>query len=103
SRSRALDARLGPVFPWLVSHPYRPPNQVGRGAYVIPLPSKARLGHSTAVTHHTFRRTPKGSGGAHIAATPWRTRVRAFLEHTEHRLHAAFVVLATTGMRRGNC
>jgi integrase len=30
--------------------------------------------------------------------------VRAFLEHTaDHRLHAAFVVLATTGMRRGEC
>ena len=30
--------------------------------------------------------------------------VRAFLEHTtDHRLHAAFVVLATTGMRRREC
>jgi integrase len=31
-------------------------------------------------------------------------QVRAYLEHTaDHRLHAAFVVLATTGMRRGEC
>lgn len=31
-------------------------------------------------------------------------QLRAFLEHTaEHRLHAAFVLLATTGMRRGEC
>lgn len=31
-------------------------------------------------------------------------QVRAFLDHTaEHRLHAAFVLLATTGMRRAEC
>jgi integrase len=37
--------------------------------------------------------------------TTWTAdEVRTFLEHTaEHRLHAAFVVLATTGMRRGEC
>jgi integrase len=37
--------------------------------------------------------------------TTWTAdQVRAFLEHTAaHRLHAAFVVLATTGMRRGEC
>jgi len=37
--------------------------------------------------------------------TTWTAdQLRAFLEHAaEHRLHAAFVVLATTGMRRGEC
>jgi integrase len=37
--------------------------------------------------------------------TTWTAdQVRAFLDHTaEHRLHAAFVLLATTGMRRGEC
>ena len=37
--------------------------------------------------------------------TTWSApEVFAFLEHTaNHRLRAAFVVLATTGMRRGEC
>jgi integrase len=48
---------------------------------------------------------PRAAATARPTMTTWTAdQVRAFLEHTaEHRLHAAFVVLATTGMRRGEC
>lgn len=46
---------------------------------------------------------PRASAVVRPTMTTWTAdRVRAFLDHTaEHRLHAAFVLLATTGMRRG--
>jgi integrase len=46
---------------------------------------------------------PRAAATARPTMTTWTAdEVRAFLEHTaEHRLHAAFVVLATTDMRRG--
>jgi integrase len=48
---------------------------------------------------------PKASAVVQPTMTTWSAdQVRAFLDHTaEHRLHAAFVLLATTGMRRGEC
>jgi integrase len=48
---------------------------------------------------------PRATATARPATTTWTAQeVRTFLEHTaDHRLHAAFVVLATTGMRRGEC
>jgi integrase len=48
---------------------------------------------------------PRTAATARPTMTTWTAdQLRAFLEHTaEHRLHAAFVVLATTGMRRGEC
>jgi integrase len=48
---------------------------------------------------------PRAAATARPTMTTWTAdQLRAFLEHTaEHRLHAAFVVLATTGMRRGEC
>jgi integrase len=48
---------------------------------------------------------PRAAATVRPTMTTWTAdQVRAFLEHTaEHRLHAAFVVLATTGMRRGEC
>ncbi|HVD18697.1 MAG TPA: tyrosine-type recombinase/integrase, partial [Propionibacteriaceae bacterium] len=46
---------------------------------------------------------PRASATARPTMKTWTAdQVRAFLDHTaEHRLHAAFVLLATTGMRRG--
>ncbi|MCE3277385.1 MAG: site-specific recombinase XerD [Propionibacteriaceae bacterium] len=46
---------------------------------------------------------PRASAVVRPTMTTWTAdQVRAFLDHTaEHRLHAAFVLLATTGMRRG--
>jgi integrase len=48
---------------------------------------------------------PRAAATVRPTMTTWTAdQVRAFLEHTaEHRLHGAFVVLATTGMRRGEC
>jgi integrase len=48
---------------------------------------------------------PRSTATVRPSMTTWTAdQVRAFLEHTAaHRLHAAFVVLATTGMRRGEC
>ena len=48
---------------------------------------------------------PRASAVVRPTMTTWTAdQVRAFLEYTaEHRLHAAFVLLATTGMRRGEC
>jgi integrase len=48
---------------------------------------------------------PRASAVVRPTMTTWTAeQVRAFLDHTaEHRLHAAFVLLATTGMRRGEC
>jgi integrase len=48
---------------------------------------------------------PRASAVVRPTMTTWSAgEVRAFLDHTaEHRLHAAFVLLATTGMRRGEC
>jgi integrase len=48
---------------------------------------------------------PRASAVVRPTMTTWTAdQVRTFLDHTaEHRLHAAFVVLATTGMRRGEC
>jgi integrase len=48
---------------------------------------------------------PRAAATARPAMTTWTAdQVRAFLDYTaDHRLHAAFVVLATTGMRRGEC
>jgi integrase len=48
---------------------------------------------------------PRAAATSRPTMTTWTApEVRAFLEHTaDHRLHAAFVVLATTGMRRGEC
>jgi integrase len=48
---------------------------------------------------------PRSAATARPAMTTWTAeQLRAFLGHTaDHRLHAAFVVLATTGMRRGEC
>jgi integrase len=48
---------------------------------------------------------PRAAATVRPTMTTWTAdQVRDFLEHTaEHRLHAAFVVLATTGMRRGEC
>ena len=48
---------------------------------------------------------PRAAATARPTMTTWTAdQLRAFLEHAaEHRLHAAFVVLATTGMRRGEC
>jgi integrase len=46
---------------------------------------------------------PRASAVVRPTMTTWTAdQVRAFLDHTaDHRLHAAFVLLATTGMRRG--
>jgi integrase len=48
---------------------------------------------------------PRAAATARPAMNTWSAdQVRAFLEYTaDHRLHAAFVALATTGMRRGEC
>lgn len=48
---------------------------------------------------------PRAAATARPAMNTWSAnQVRAFLDYTtDHRLHAAFVVLATTGMRRGEC
>jgi integrase len=48
---------------------------------------------------------PRAAATSRPVMTTWTAQeVRAFLGHTaDHRLHAAFVVLATTGMRRGEC
>ena len=48
---------------------------------------------------------PRASAVVRPTMTTWTAdQVRAFLDHTaEHRLHATFVLLATTGMRRGEC
>ncbi len=48
---------------------------------------------------------PRAAASTRPAMTTWTAaEVRAFLEHAaDHRLRAAFVVLATTGMRRGEC
>jgi integrase len=48
---------------------------------------------------------PRAAATARPTMRTWTAdQLRAFLERTaEHRLHAAFVVLATTGMRRGEC
>jgi integrase len=48
---------------------------------------------------------PRGAATSPPTMTTWTApEVRSFLEHTaDHRLHAAFVTLATTGMRRGEC
>ena len=48
---------------------------------------------------------PRASASARPAMTTWTAgELRAFLGHVEgHRLYAAFVLLATTGMRRGEC
>jgi integrase len=48
---------------------------------------------------------PRASAVVRPTMSTWTAdEVRAFLDHTaEHRLHAAFVMLATTGMRRGEC
>ena len=50
-------------------------------------------------------RIPRASAVVRPTMTTWTAdQLRAFLDHTaEHRLHAAFVLLATTGMRRGEC
>jgi len=46
---------------------------------------------------------PRASAVVRPTMTTWTAdQVRAFIDHTkEHRLHAAYVLLATTGMRRG--
>src|SRR5215216_1793952 len=46
---------------------------------------------------------PRASAMARPTMTTWTAdQLRAFLDYTaEHRLHAAYVLLATTGMRRG--
>jgi integrase len=48
---------------------------------------------------------PRASATARPTMNTWTAeQVRAFLDYTtDHRLHTAFVVLATTGMRRGEC
>jgi integrase len=48
---------------------------------------------------------PRAAATARPTMNTWSAnQVRAFLDYTaDHRLHAAFVVLATTGMRRGEC
>ena len=48
---------------------------------------------------------PRASAVVRPTMTTWTAeQVRAFLDHTAgHRLHAAYVLLATTGMRRGEC
>jgi integrase len=48
---------------------------------------------------------PRASAVVRPTMTTWNAdQVRAFLDHTaEHRLHAAFVMLATNRMRRGEC
>ena len=48
---------------------------------------------------------PRSAATVRPAMTTWTAQqLRAFLAHTaDHRLHGAFVVLATTGMRRGEC
>jgi integrase len=48
---------------------------------------------------------PRAAATSRPAMTTWTAQeVRTFLDHTaDHRLQAAFVVLATTGMRRGEC
>jgi integrase len=48
---------------------------------------------------------PRASASARPAMTTWTAgELRAFLDHIQdHRLYAAFVLLATTGMRRGEC
>jgi integrase len=49
---------------------------------------------------------PRASASTRPTMKTWTAdQVRAFLDHTaaDHRLHAAFVMLATTGMRRGEC
>jgi integrase len=48
---------------------------------------------------------PRSAATVRAAMTTWSAeQVRAFLVHTaDHRLHAAFAVLGTTGMRRGEC
>jgi integrase len=48
---------------------------------------------------------PRAAAAVRPTMTTWTAdQVRAFLDYTaDHRLHAAFVVLATTGMRRGEC
>jgi integrase len=48
---------------------------------------------------------PRAAATVRPEMTTWTAeQVRAFLTYTtDHRLHSAFVVLATTGMRRGEC
>ncbi|HET6918744.1 MAG TPA: tyrosine-type recombinase/integrase, partial [Jiangellaceae bacterium] len=48
---------------------------------------------------------PRAAATSRPTMRTWTAlEVRTFLEHTaDHRQHAAFVVLATTGMRRGEC
>jgi integrase len=48
---------------------------------------------------------PRSTASMRPTMKTWTAKqLRAFLEHTaDHRLHAAFVLLATTGMRRGEC
>ena len=48
---------------------------------------------------------PREAATARLAMTTWTAaELRAFLDHVRgHRLSAAFVVLATTGMLRGEC
>ena len=48
---------------------------------------------------------PRAAATTRPTMTTWTAeQLRGFIEHTSgHRLHAAFVTLATTGMRRGEC
>jgi integrase len=48
---------------------------------------------------------PRASAVVRPTMTTWTAdQVRTFLDHTaEYRLHAAYLLLATTGMRRGEC
>jgi integrase len=48
---------------------------------------------------------PRASAVVRPTMKTWTAdEVRTFLDHTaEHRLHAAYLLLATTGMRRGEC
>lgn len=48
---------------------------------------------------------PRSAASVRPTMKTWTAeQLRAFLDHTaDHRLHAAFVLLATTGMRRGEC
>jgi integrase len=48
---------------------------------------------------------PRSAASVRPTMKTWTAKqLRAFLEHTaDHRLQAAFVLLATTGMRRGEC
>ncbi|HYT10604.1 MAG TPA: tyrosine-type recombinase/integrase, partial [Mycobacteriales bacterium] len=48
---------------------------------------------------------PRASASAGPAMSTWTAgEVRAFLDHVgDHRLYAGFLLLATTGMRRGEC